>query len=551
MNVGFREDLINEFKSDLKRLPDSDLIDAVVAFANTEGGDLYLGVEDDGEITGLHKEHQDITQLAAFIANKTVPPIAVRAEKTGDKDKPYLKISVPKSRSIVASSSGKIQRRRIKADGTPENVPMYPHEIATRLSDLSLLDYSGLCVPDAQYSDLDPVERERLRNIIRMNPQGEQNLLELDDEELDKALRLVSENNGRLVPTYCGMLLIGRTDSLRRCVPTAEAAFQVLNGTNVVLNESFILPLLAAFEKIETYVNARNPESEIEDGFFRISVPDYNKRAFREALVNAFSHRDYTMMGRVRVLMDDDGMTISNPGGFIEGVTIENLLTVEPHGRNTALADALKRIGLAERTGRGVDRIFEGSLLYGKPLPDYSESTSTNVKLFIPKSLPDANFTRLISEEHRTTGESLPINSLLILNALKRNRRATVSELADFTHITVEKARITAERLVESGLIEASGNGKGRYYTLSAKLYQTDKNMTGYVRQKGIDKVRHPEMVMQFARENGGTVTRGDVMELLRLSKSQAYNLLKKMVEDGKLVAEGSRRNAFYKLKNE
>lgn len=547
MNIGFKEDLTIEFKSDKNKLPDSDLVDAVVAFANTNGGDIYLGIEDDGEITGLHKSHQDITQLAAFIANKTVPPIAVRAEKSEDKQ--YLKISVPKSRSIVASSSGKIQRRRIKADGTPENVPMYPHEIASRLSDLSLLDYSSLCVPDAKYSDLDPVERERLRSIIRMNPQGEQNLLELDDEELDKALRLVADNNGQLTPTYCGMLLIGRTDSLRRCVPTAEAAFQVMNGTNVVLNESFILPLLAAFEKMETYMNARNSEAEIEEGLFRISVPDYNKRAFREALVNAFSHRDYTMMGRVRVQMDNDGMTISNPGGFIEGVTIDNLLTVEPHGRNTALADAMKRIGLAERTGRGVDRIFEGSLLYGKPLPDYSESTNVMVKLFIPKSLPDPNFTKLISEEHRTTGESLPINSLLVLNALKRSRRATVNELADFAHITVEKARITAERLVESDMLEPSGNGKGRCYTLSAKLYHADNNITGYIRQKGIDNVRYPEMVMQFAKENGGTITRGDVMELLHLTKSQAYNLLKKMVDDDKLDSKGTTRNAYYRLK--
>lgn len=547
MNIGFKESLTIEFKSDKNKLPDSDLVDAVVAFANTNGGDLYLGIEDDGEITGLHKSHQDITQLAAFIANKTVPPIAVRAEKSADKQ--YLKISVPKSRSIVASSSGKIQRRRIKADGIPENVPMYPHEIASRLSDLSLLDYSSLCVPDAKYSDLDPVERERLRSIIRMNPQGEQNLLELDDEELDKALRLVADNNGQLTPTYCGMLLIGRTESLRRCVPTAEAAFQVMNGTNVVLNESFILPLLAAFEKMETYMNARNSESEIEEGLFRISVPDYNKRAFREALVNAFSHRDYTMMGRVRAQMANDGMTISNPGGFIEGVTIDNLLTVEPHGRNTALADAMKRIGLAERTGRGVDRIFEGSLLYGKPLPDYSESTNVMVKLFIPKSLPDPNFTKLISEEHRTTGESLPINSLLVLNALKRSRRATVKELADFAHITVEKARITAERLVESGMLEPSGNGKSRCYTLSAKLYHADNNITGYIRQKGIDNVRYPEMVMQFAKENGGTITRGDVMELLHLTKSQAYNLLKKMVADDKLDSKGTTRNAYYILK--
>ena len=100
MNIGFKEDLRTEFKSDLKRLPDNDLIDAVVAFANTDGGDLYVGVEDDGDITGLHKAHKDITQLAAFIANKTVPPVSVCIEIADDDS--FVKISVPKSRSIVA-----------------------------------------------------------------------------------------------------------------------------------------------------------------------------------------------------------------------------------------------------------------------------------------------------------------------------------------------------------------------------------------------------------------------------------------------------------------
>uniref|UniRef100_UPI0025EF796F AlbA family DNA-binding domain-containing protein n=1 Tax=Selenomonas sp. AE3005 TaxID=1485543 RepID=UPI0025EF796F len=70
------ETLTIEFKSDKKPLPDNDIIDAVVAFANTEGGDLYLGIEDDGTVTGLHPSHQDITRLTAFIANKTVPPVS-------------------------------------------------------------------------------------------------------------------------------------------------------------------------------------------------------------------------------------------------------------------------------------------------------------------------------------------------------------------------------------------------------------------------------------------------------------------------------------------
>lgn len=545
MNIGFKEDLHNEFKSDRNKLSDSDIIDAVIAFANTDGGDLYIGVEDNGEITGLHPSHKDPVQLAAFIANKTVPPVTVSVEN--DDSNSYIKVSVPSYRSIVASSSGKLLRRRIKTDNTPENVPLYPHEINSRLSDLRLLDFSAQCVPDAEYSDLDDVERERLRSIIRTY-HGEKILLELDNEELDKALRLVDEIEGRLIPTYTGMLLIGRSDKLKLKVPTADASFQVMNGTNVIMNESVNLPILAAFEKIGTFMEARNSEEEIEEGFFRISVFDYNKRAVREALVNAFCHRDYTMLGRIRVLLDDDGLTISNPGGFIEGVTLENLLTVEPHGRNPALADALKRIGLAERTGRGIDRIYEGSLLYGKPLPDYSESNSVMVKLFIPKGLPDKSFTRLISEEQSKTGQALPINTLLVLNELNRNRRASLSELSKSTHINDSKIKITVEKLVESGLIEAVGNGRSRYYTLSAKIYKRSDNITGYVRQTGIDKIRYPEMIIKFAESNNGKIARKDAVKLLQINEAQAYRLLKRMADEGRLKLVGAGKYAYYMI---
>ncbi|MCD8159333.1 MAG: putative DNA binding domain-containing protein [Clostridiales bacterium] len=361
-NIGFNEDMKNEFKSDRGPLPDTDIIDAVVAFANTEGGNLYLGVENNGDITGLHKSHRDITRLGAFIANKTVPAVSVRTEII-DYELPVLKIEVPKSRSVIASSEGKIQRRRIKIDGTPENIPMYPYEISSRLSSLSLFDFSAQPVPDADYNDLDPVERERLRNIIR-SYRGDQALLELNDEDLDKTLRIVTNVNGIPTPTFCGLLLIGRKESILKHMPTAEAAIQIFSGTNIKVNDSFYSPILAAFEKITEYFNAENRFEEMEIGLFRISIPDIEPRAFRESLVNAFCHRDYSVLGRVLIQIKDEGMTVSNPGGFIDGITADNLLEAEPHGRNPVLADALKRIGLAERTGRGIDRIYEGSLLY-------------------------------------------------------------------------------------------------------------------------------------------------------------------------------------------
>lgn len=78
--IPFKEDLITEFKSDRTRYKDTLLVEEIVGMANTKGGNLYLGVEDNGEITGVHREHEDINGLRALIANMTVPSLSVRAD---------------------------------------------------------------------------------------------------------------------------------------------------------------------------------------------------------------------------------------------------------------------------------------------------------------------------------------------------------------------------------------------------------------------------------------------------------------------------------------
>lgn len=546
-----RETLTVEFKSDLKKLSDTDLIEAILGMTNTEGGVLFLGVEDNGEITGVHKQHADEIGVVALIANKTVPSVSARAEIITEENEKQekvnvLKIEIPMSKTIVASADGKILRRRLKLDGTPENVPMYPYEINTRLSELSLLDFSAQIISDTTVDDLDPNERVRLRNIIKMR-KGDKSLLELSDEELDKALRLVKEENGVLYPTVTGMLLIGKEERLQEVMPTAKASFQVLEGTQVRVNEQFAKPLLATFEIFENYLKAWNSEREMEYGLFRIPIPEFSESAFREGLVNAFCHRDYSILQMVRLAIEDEGLSISSPGGFIEGVNLNNLLSVEPHGRNQALADALKRIGLAERTGRGIDRIFEGSIIYGRPLPDYSESTERYVKLFIQRAEPDLAFARMISNEENRMGRMLPINSLLILSALQTQRRASVHELADLIHISEARTKANIEKLLESGLVEATGNGKARAYILSAKVYREQDNSVGYVRQTGIDKLKYDELVMKLAKQQG-YITRDNVSELLNISNSQAYRILKKLADKGKLVLLGKGRNARYEI---
>ena len=546
--IPYKETLEIEFKSDEKLYPDRDLIEEIVGMANTAGGALYLGVEDNGDITGVHKKHKDAIGVTALIANSTVPPIAVRAEVINEENDDVLRIEVPRSRSIVATSSGKILRRRIKADGSPEVIPMYPYEIPSRLSELGLLDFSAQPLPGATVEDLDPNQRVRLRRIIQTRQGGEKNLLTLSDDELDIALHLVTRVGDSYVPTVTGILLIGKEERISELMPTAKSAFQVLEGTNIRMNEESNKPLLELFENYETYLKAWNPERETEYGLFRIPIPEFDWAAFREGVVNAFCHRDYTILGSVRVLIDDEGLSISNPGGFIDGVNLKNLLTVEPHGRNPALADAMKRIGLAEKTGRGIDRIFEGSIVFGRPWPDYSDSTSRTVKLFIQRAKADLPFAKFVADEQNRQGKPLSIYTLMILSVMNMERRVTVDRIVDITNLSENKVRSAVEKLIEQGLVEASGRGKGRSFILGAKIYKENKETIQYVRQTDIDSIRYPELVMKLANTQNGFITKQDVADLLKITASQAYRIIKKLQNEGRLELLCGGKHAKYKV---
>ncbi|MFN8515014.1 MAG: ATP-binding protein [Thermomicrobiales bacterium] len=538
------ESLTVEFKSDLRRLSDTDLVAAVVCLANTDGGEIFLGVEKDGRISGLHPEHQNIAGLAAMVANRTNPPVSVRATLLQEANHAVARIEVPRSVRLVATSDGLLQRRRLQADGTPQCIPFYPHEFASRQSDLGLLDYSALPVAGASEAAFDPLERERLRQIIERYG-GDRTLLVLSDEELDGALGLVRREGAARLPTVVGLLLLGREGALRDYLPTHEVAFQVMDDTAVRTNDFYRTPLLRLFERVYDQFLTRVTDDEIQVGLFRVPVPNYDSRAFREAFVNALVHRDYTRLGAVHVRWERDGIAISNPGGFVDGVTLDNLLITEPRPRNPALADAVKRIGLAERTGRGVDLIYQGLLRYGRPAPDYrrSDRLSVSVKLFGGDA--DLGLLRLILEEETRTNSTLPVESLIALALVRHERRIDSLSLAHAIQRDESFARNVLERLVEAGLVEAFGVARNRTYTLSSRMYRALGQPGDYVRQAGFAPIQQEQMVLQFT-EKHGRISRREVIELCRITENQARHLLDRLVKRGELRRIPAGRASYY-----
>ena len=540
-----RETLTVEFKSDQKKLSDRDLIEAITCLANTDGGELWLGVEDDGTATGLHPEHRHLNGLGGLVAARTSPSLTVQVETLTIENIEVARIQVPQAKGEVATTNGVYLRRRLKPDGTPECVPMMPHDRTSRASTFGLVDVSAQPVAGSTLQDFDPLERERLRQCIQTYG-GDRILLELDDADLDGALGLTARQpDGSRIPTLTGLLLIGRETALRDLVPTHEFAFQVMAQQAVRFNEFRRFPLLKALDWLETNFRPYNPEEELQVGLFRVPVPKVDMSAFREAIANALIHRDYHERAAVHVRLEDESLVISNPGGLVDGVTLANLLTTEPRPRNPRLADAMKRIGLVERSGRGIDSIYRGLLRFGRPAPNYSQTDSKTVFLRLSTDAADLEFLKLVVAEENRQGKSLPIDSLIALAALHETKRLSAEELATYIQRDILQARKTLEFLNEIGLVQAHGINRSRTYTLAPTVYQAAGQKAEYTRQIGFSNLQNEQFVLNYAAQHG-QIKRSDVMDLCRLTKDQASKLLQKLKQQGRLNQHGMRRATFY-----
>jgi ATP-dependent DNA helicase RecG len=550
--IGGGETLDVEFKGEEARaFSDGDLVEAVVCLANRPGnaaGWLLVGVEDDGRATGARPRHcgsTDPLRLQALIANRTRPSLSTHVQVVRLDDQDVIAVEVLPARAPVGTTEGKYIRRALGGDAKPACLPLHFQEMQGQQADRGLLDDSALAVRDARWDDLDPLEFERFRRFIRESQgRGDASLVGLPDVELAKALGAIQANHAVSAVCALGLLLFGREESLRRLLPVHEVAFQMLSGLDVRVNDFFRWPLLRVMDELLGRFRAHNREEELLVGMLRIGVPDYPPAAFREGVANALIHRDYTRLGAVHVQWHDDRIEIASPGGFPEGVRLDNLLVTQPRPRNPFLADAFKRAGVVERTARGIDTIFFEQLRNGRPAPSYARSNETGVVLVLPGGKANLAFARLVAEEsqaHRPLG----LDDLLLLNHLWLDRRLTTEEAARLIQKPDAEARGRLQRLVETGLAEARGERKGRSWHLAAATYRRLGEKAAWVHQRGFEPMQQEQLVLQYV-EKHGRITRAETAGLCMLSPDQAYRLLRRLTESGRLTRHGAKKGAWY-----
>ena len=153
------------------------------------------------------------------------------------------------------------------------------------------------------------------------------------------------------------------------------------------------LPIITILDRLTEKIQNDNKILNIQIGLFRMEVADYSEKVFQEALLNALSHRDYESMASIYVKQYPGHILIENPGGFLDGITENNIITHASSPRNKLIAETLQRLKYVQRTGQGVDIIYKETVSMGKPYPIYRHYNDS-VQLTIYSSTEDIDFVK-------------------------------------------------------------------------------------------------------------------------------------------------------------
>lgn len=330
--------------------------------------------------------------------------------------------------------------------------------------------------------------------------------------------------------TRAALILLGTAESLDRYLAAAEVIFEYRSSDASLSYQQrveFRRGFFAWYDEIWSLVNLRNDRQMVLSGLFRVEIPTFDEAAVREALLNAISHRDYQRAGSVFVRQFPRRLEIVSPGGFPAGITPENVLyRQEP--RNRRIAEALARCRLVERSGQGMDRIFERLVRNSQPRPDFSGTDAYQVSLTLHGEIQNPEFVQFLDKLGAERLESFTTQDYLVLDHIRREEPVP------------DTFRAHVARLIELGAVERVG----RKLLLSRGLYAHLGQRGTYTRRKGLDHEHNKALILQHILENGAEGS--PLTDLLQVLPTVGYEGVRRLVRElkaeGKITIRGARR---------
>src|SRR3989344_752397 len=290
----------------------------------------------------------------------------------------------------------------------------------------------------------------------------------------------------------CALLLLGKENSIRDFIPNAEIIFEYRNSPEEIryvdrlnLRKALIISL----EELWAKINTRNYIIQLSEGLTRRNISAFNEGVMREAILNVVVHRDYKLPASVFILQDPSQIIFRNPGGFLSGITPENIYK-KSAWRNRRLAETFEKIGLVERSGQGADLIFESTIREGKGVPNYLDSSESEVSLKLSAVIKDMEFISYLEEIIAQKKIRLSIDELILLEKIKDQNAEKV---------TKEQVK----KFLDIGIVSFIGVGRGTHYLLSKQYYKDHGLLGKYTKIVGLGRDKIKEMILKHVKENG------------------------------------------------
>ena len=518
------EDLLNakegeqyQFKEAKNRFDFTEAAKCCCALSNCGGGKLVFGITD-------KRPRQVVGSRAFEQPERTRKGLIEKLKIMID----FQQYNVDEKRVLVFDIASRPIGMPVQFEGVAwwyegdSLIPM-PENIRRKIYEEIGFDFSGSVCESATIDDLDENAIELFRTKW-IEKSGNKRLATMSIEQLMHDCEAITDKG----ITFAALILFGKKESLGQFLPQSEIVFEYRsNNASGPANqrENFRMGFFSCYDRLWELVNLRNDIQHYQEGFFIFDIPTFNESVVREAILNAVSHRNYQLAGSVFIRQYPEKLLIESPGGLPNGITIDNILDRQIP-RNRRIAEILALCGLVERSGQGMNIIYETCVKESKQLPDFTGTDEFFVSLTLNGLIIDKKMLLLINKIGNERLENLSTTDFLIIDALFHERDLNDNMLSRIRH------------LIEMGIVEHVGRNK---YVLSRSLYNVVGKAGMHTRVVGLDRETNKELLYKHIHESGksGSPFKELQQVLPSLSRSQIQVLMRELRKEGRIYVVG------------
>lgn len=421
-----------------------DIYKEVIAFANTDGGVIYIGIDDKGNLTGIDNVDETYTRLTNGIRDAIAPDVTMFVRYVLQDNK-VIQIEVGEGsyKPYYLKSKG-MKPNGIYVRQGASSVQASPAQIRKMIKDSDGDVFEEMRAPQQELS-FEEAERTFMRYKVDFS----------EEKYIVLGLRNIHDDQY----TNLAMLLSDQCQHTTKIAVFGDEA-------NITFKDAkeFGGSIFKQLDDSYTYLTLCNRTAATFKGLERVELSDYPEDALREALLNALVHRDYSYSGSIIINVNDSCIEFISIGGLLPGLSADDIRNGISQPRNRKLAEIFHRLRLIESYGTGIRKIY--ALYKDCAVQPRIEVTTNTFKLV----LPNMNASGSVAESASETVEKAPVvitpQMKTVMDYLAEYGEMTNEDMRELLNIKKTRAYLLARQMNETGLIEIIGRGAAKKYKL-------------------------------------------------------------------------------------